>query len=288
MIFELNGVEFGTPGHGIICTEFDPGSPEVRSGDVDMPGGDGLIPIVDRLGGTTWSWTLRTNGKHLDHARSLAERLSVAWRRPLRAGESAWLLHGTDNFLDRAVRIRPRRFAGIDGGVLDRHGVGTISCDAVLTDPRSFSAFEREVSLGLVVSSLSNLTFPTSPPFVWASAGAPRTGAFHVNGTTHSSPVIEVSGPIANARVVVGGHDIRVVMPLAHDQTLRIDALERRVSVRTGDEGPFVSAPGALRPTTRLANLRLEPGQHTVSFTGQDVTGSARCRVAWRDAYHQI
>ena len=287
MYFELGGVEFGGPDGRLIVTDFDPGAPDVRSDDIDFPGGDGLIPVVDRLGGTVWTWTIRTNVKSFTEARRLSERLNRAWRPSLGVGESAWLLYGTDGLLDRAVRVRPRRFAGPSGAVLDQHGVATIECDAVLTDPRMFSFWEREVSVGLSASSAANLKFPTAPPFVWTSAGEPRHGSFIVRGEAPSSPVIEITGPINQARVEIADFAIQTAASLKADQTLRVDALDRRVTITTGAGQP-ISAPGALHPSTRLANIRLDPGEHTVTFTGQDVTGAARCRVAWRDAWRNL
>ena len=195
--------------------------------------------------------------------------------------ESVTVLDGPDS----CVFGRPRRWAGPQPGAWLRQGAGRITCEFEVMDPRVFTVKENETLVRLAQSSYALLKFPTAPPFTWRSDGQPRSNAVVVGGTVPTSPTVAFKGPVKDPWAVIGGVRIDTNITLTYDQELRIDTLNRQVTLHTGG-GAGIPAPGALTPKVRLGELTLPPGNHSVTFGGVDTNNSATatCVVRWRDA----
>ena len=101
-----------------------------------------------------------------------------------------------------------------------------------------------------------------------------------VRGTTATWPTITIHGPVVNPKVRVGDRLLDLRATLAYDESVVIDA---RPWARTVTRGG-ASLAGSLRGT-RLGELSLTPGQHEVTISGVDPTGTASVTFAWRAAY---
>ena len=81
--------------------------------------------------------------------------------------------------------------------------------------------------------------------------------------------------------VKVGTAVIGVVGTIPAGAKVTVDARPWAMSLtRTGGAARL-----GLSRDTRLTRAVVGPGAYSATFTGNDLTGAARCRVRWRNAY---
>lgn len=281
--WELEQFRFGL-GTAIEVADFEIGAPDIETGDVLMPGGDGLTFGRDFHHGRTLTWELFTARQWTaTAARSQWAELATRWQArrlrstPRRVVPLRMRIPGGET-----VRVygRPRRFEPVDAGQI-RAGHVEMLADFRCADSLFYGDVERSLSLDLVASGGDGITWPVTWPVTWGSPGARQDVVRNV-GTESTWPVITVHGPVAQPVIGYVGTtvQVRLDVTLAHDRSITLDTRPWERTVLRDDGASFA---GDLRGS-RLADLALPPGQTTVRFSGTDLTGQARTTVRWRDA----
>ncbi|TKR27130.1 hypothetical protein FA014_01875 [Cellulomonas hominis] len=280
--FELDGVPFGA-GAPWGVAEWDRGSRTLVTQDVVLQARDGRVFGRDREDGPEWTFMLRPSD--VDGGELLAElaRLRTAWEGPRGSLLDEAVLRYATGGRTRRVFGRPRRFAEASAPHEREAGLADVQATFQLSDPLHYDDEESSIDLGIVPASSALLRFPTAPPFRWTSEGGQTVRGAVVGGDAPTPVTIRFHGPVARPWVRIGGVVVQVFGDLAWDQQLVVDA--RRLLITRGDGAPW---PGMLSPTTRMADLRLAPGTHGVTFGGTDLTGTSRVEVAWRDAWRSL
>lgn len=282
MIFRFGGVEFGGQFGSIIVQNFDPGSFEVRSNDVERPQRDGTIPGRDYLGSAVWAFDLATNRKTLTEAIQTAAALESQWKNPtvrLRPNVTAPLSYNLDGRW-RRVYGRPDRFAGMKGDVRARRGVGILTADFRVLDPVFYDEDEDNVRLTIIPPSTGGLTAPLTAPLTGTGSGTPRAGFVSNTGDASTPLKATFNGPITDPWVrSADGWEIGLNGTLAYDVSVTVNPQEGSVIRSDG-----ASVAGMLTHATRLSQAKLPPGQSELTFGGLDSTGTATVDLAWRNA----
>ena len=281
--FELGGVVFGdfTPRQ---VTDFDPGDSTLRDGDTASPGEDGIQFGLDHVDGRLLTWELFADATDAPSARAAMVPLETAWdARAVRDSPRAVLPlrmrlpgHQTVRVYGRPRKMTPANLRSRPDGVADY--VATFqTADAVF-----YGDVEHSVDLSLIAAGGGGITWPVTWPVTWAP-GAQRQDAVVNTGELPAWPVITIRGPVAQPRVAFleSGAEVRLDVSLASYMSVVLDTRPWVRSVRRTDGA---SLAGAMRGD-RLADMALPVGRTTVRFRGTDVSGQARCRIAWADAF---
>lgn len=285
----LPEIPFGV-GRPIVVQTFDPSGFEVRDQDADAPTGDATLFGIDRHTPPVWTWEMYTgpDSRTAATALSLVDSLQGVWEADdIRAvAGSVVALRYAVGGRTRRVYGRPRRFNAPPD--LIQHGRMKIVADFKLAETVSYDDLEESaLPIGMDATTITGtgFAFPIIFPLFTAAIPPPRAGQAVIRGTAPTWVTIDITGPVLNPFVQVG--DRRYAL------TGAIDAGETiTVSGRSWDQGIYSSTgyyrPDMLDPRSRLSQLRFKPGIYTVSFGGQDQTGSARARVRWRNAYRSM
>ena len=272
---------FGRPHHDIWCRrtpQFE--TSDVRANDTARPRADGRGFGIDYTNGTTVTFDdLVIRGTNKLHTRELAEQARGLWRSPearSEAGKTAELRMSYEG-RTRSVFGRPRRWAAnySDASI---NGIITAVADFACADDLFYGPEESE-TMTTAASGGSGWVTPFIFPLT-STRASDHSQFVRITGGAATWPVTTIRGPISNPQVRIGDrlHDLRLT--LAYDESVVIDTRPWVRSVtRNG-----VSAAGALRGT-RLGAMSLNPGQHEVTISGVDDTGTASVTLAWRPAY---
>lgn len=282
--FEFDGFQFGGAAPDVIVEQWDRGEGGVRDQDALTPGNATFMVGTDIAVPPVWTFELVTNVDGIDAAMGIVEEMgtlwrSSAWRKPGVVGELKYRI-GSDS---RVVLGRPRRFTPPNADVVGLHGAARFMCDFQLTDSRSFSDAESEVSLSLVPVSSGGIIFPLKFPVTTTVTGGIRAGFVENRGTAPAQVMVTFRGPVKNPRVYTDEWEVGVSGNLAYDESVTVDALALSVVNQSG-----ASVGGRLTRGTRLRDAALVPGQSEIRFTGGDSTGTATATVSWRDASYGI
>lgn len=284
--WELDGVVFGL-GTGIEVRDFDLGAPDIETGDVTLPGRDGVVFGRDTHGARTLVWELFTaRSWDATAARALWAELARAWGNPARAQPRAVIplrmrLPGGETVVAYG---RPRRFAA--DPEMARQGHVEAQAEFVAADSGFYAdgdgGAERSITLTLVAAAGSGIVWPVTWPIVWGAQGE-RQDAVTNFGDAATWPVITFHGPVAqpSVEIVATGARFRLDATLAHDQSVAVDT---RPWARTVTRSDGASLAGALRGSP-LSEFRLPIGQTVLAYRGTDLSGQSRCVISWRDAY---
>lgn len=266
-------LEFGDDLSPVVVSSWRQEPGKLRVVDVENPSGDGLRFGKDRRAGQTISFSMWVNGG--DEAGAAAGLAGVAgvWRNDVgrsRAGGLARLRHPGG----RSVVGRPRRLTN-DSSLVER-GLVTIDADFECVDDLWYGP-EQVQSISFVAPVSGGLMFPAESPFTFDSGPTVRNGSVVVSGDVATWPVFEIDGPVTNPEVDVPGVGRLVFRTtLAYDQTLVVDTRPWARWVKR-DGAAF---PGALSASgSRLSDMALSPGAHTVLLRGYDPSGTAVLRV---------
>ncbi|MCW2287044.1 hypothetical protein [Leucobacter luti] len=136
---------------------------------------------------------------------------------------------------------------------------------------------EEVAEVSFVPPISGGLMFPASAPFTFDSGPTVRNGSVLVGGEVATWPVFEIHGPVANPEIdIVGLGRLIFRTTLAYDQVLTVDTRPWARWVKR-DGAAF---PGALDQSgSRLSDVALRPGAHTILLRGYDTTGTAKLRV---------
>ena len=226
----------------------------------------------------TISFDMWANGSSEDDARVALGALIHAWDSPgLRGqgGQVAELVHPRG----RSVFGRPRKIAPTQINRVERGQVEVTAAFDMVTD-RWFGS-EGSATVSLVPPLGRGLVAPLVEPLTIQGAAQNAYG-FTVGGSEPAYPVIEFRGPITNPSLHGPGWDLRVRGSLAYDETLIVDTRPWVRSLTLNGR----PAAGLLMPSSsRLRDVTLPPGFHSVQLRGTDITGTASALISWREAH---
>lgn len=293
--FELAGVTFG------LGTDFpfngesgwSPGSPVLRSTDVDMPGSNGRRFGRVFKGQTTWAFSLHTNADTEEEGWEMLARLETAWRSledevGIVLEDSVLPLRYKVAGKTREVWGQPKRFTPVIDN-LSLSGRIPVEADFELVAPIYLDTYVNSKALQILppLDLEAGLVVPFVAPFESSPQSDTLQSQITIGGEV-STPLTVIftagTGPLTNPQVTIG--DRRVFL---NDQVLVGDPV-------TADARPWVNSivtesggPVSVTPrVTRISQLWLPPGDHAVTFNGSDPTSTASIEVRWQDAYRTL
>jgi hypothetical protein len=145
---------------------------------------------------------------------------------------------------------------------------------------------EQFVDLRLGMAESGGFAWPATWPLTFnrSTEYVPPWGVV-VGGDAPTAPVIEFTGPVLNPAVVVGGMKVAMTGLLPEGAKITFDARPWATTViRSGVASPNLR----LSADSRLSRMRLTPGSYDAIFTGVDGTGTANCRILWRNGWHTL
>lgn len=283
--FELDGVVFGS-GTPIRVTSFLPEPQDMSTQDADMPGEDGIRMGRDYLRGTKYAFDGRISTRTPGEMWELWQQLTAAWRAPgTRTTPGAVVPLRMRMPGQPTVRVygRPRPIAPAN---LRGSGVGALPfvADFLAADHRVYSDEMRALSItgsAIDYQGTAGTTTPHVPPVTLAEATLPSDVATN-HGRAETWPVITLHGPREQPGVSWVGANRLVYLAavLGDGQSVTVDT---RPWARTVLRDDGASLAGALRGS-RLADMRLSPGDTQIAFDGRDDTLTSSVDITWRDA----
>ena len=277
--FELEGFAFGAEQTWRVA-EWDPGERTLAVGDVWPLARDGVLFGRDIESAPEWIYRLRA--RHVDVMAALAD-LRSAWegRRadPLDTSVLRYMLAGRV----RRVYGRPRRFHPLMTPWARPNRILEVDTTFRLSDPLHYDDGERSVTLRIVPPSTGGLLAPLVAPLSTARSSAPDARFITVRGDAPAPVRVTFHGPATDPWVRGTGWEVGLNGSIAYDGQVTVDT--RTTTVLRADGA---SVAGMLTRRTRLAEVRLAPGVHELSFGGIDPTGTASATVAWRDAHYSL
>lgn len=282
--FDLDGYVWG---HGLpifVDPEgFDPGDP-------DNITQDGVNPITgarmfgrDMQSAGQWTWQCHVDGDDVESALEYAALMGSKWRDEKWLTSIAQLRYSLAG-RTRCVYGRPRRFSfKPNNGLLSGYLPPMASFD--LVDSKYYDDDEQFVDMQIVPAVVGGFEVPFEAPIL-VSLQVPtvQPGLVVIGGDAKTSPVVEFTGPLTNGSVVIDTLTYGFTGTLPADAQLIIDPRPWAQAVtRIGNTTGV-----ALSRDTRLTRSLVGPGNYQALFRGTDPSGTARCRVSWRNAYSTL
>jgi hypothetical protein len=273
-------------GQAVQVSTFDPGSFELRAQDVDSPIGDYRLFGTDHRTPPVWSWSMWTNTFTPGDAMGWVDLLNQVWNNNVRRTPGAvvpltYSLAGRR----RVIFGRPRRFTAVP----DRINMGRvhITADFSLAEDAYYDDDELSIQISMPggFAGGSGLVIPATVPWVFTSGPSPRTETMKIAGSAPTWVSAEIFGPVANPWLAIGDLTIGLTGSVAAGQSITLSGRPWESGVRRSD-GAWV--PQMLDPRARLSQLRLDPGEYSVTYAGTDNTGTSRCVVSWRNAHQSL
>jgi len=299
--FELKGVVFGW-GCPVDVHQggWNPGGKNTRNRDVEHPTRDGMRPGKDLAGPQTHAFSLFANQENEHDAWATVEALQYAWdadEERKKAGEVLPLRYCIAG-QTRRVYGRPRRWtpSSTETGVTGRIDIEAdfVTVDQIVyEDELQFETFP----IAIPTDTTAGVVAPLVPPFSSAAGSSTTIYSITVGGTRPTPVWITFKSPygLAGASVRVTERSKPVGAPADYRLTDWTAALRDPLGVSdevTIDARPWITAAtrsdgSGVRVSprvTRIHELWLPPGGHSVAFTGNDPTGTATATVSWRNA----
>lgn len=287
--YSIDGFTFGR-GTDIDVSQTAVDMGTMTTQDAQVIGTDGRAFGRDFLAGTSVTFTgqVRVQGDPYDPA-TAAQALR-------RYGEfaAAWV-NPESRMRPGVVQQLRLRYPGAPGPVtaygrgrqiapttgLVHFGIVSYVAQFDMADANFYSDEEYSISFGLTPAVGGGVIPPVIPPHILASVETQDNTV--VNPGSATWPVIEITGPITNPIIEYPTRSIRLTLQadIPAGLTVTIDTRPWVRSISYTDSG---SSLNGLAVGNRLADLMLPTGATVVGFTGQDLTGSARCRFTWRTA----
>lgn len=292
---------FITLGEGAYCTVRLEGfgSPDFRSDEFEVPGGDGVMFGREYLGARRWtiSGTIKSGVKTVpttpDGAWSEISTLLRAWdyavarMTPREVMPLYWKRPGRESVL---MYGRPERLDPEMSGAF--HGLITYTAVFRQSDPKFYGLDEYVTGLGMDTSTTGGIILSQSgmtSPF-GTSAYTQRPGSLFLGGDVESPPIITINGPVTNPTVTLlhqlGGTrwSFTLNTTIGSGASVTIDTRHWKRSIVRNDG---VNLAGTLNGS-RLALLMVQPGNNNFSFTGSNTSGSTSLQVRVRNAWASV
>lgn len=278
MQYDMNGLLLG-PGTRFQVEHVDFAEPSRETNDATLPRNDSVLfgRDYERSRDITFDLQVLTTGSASDALDSLyaSWRDSSIRKTPGRTVVLKWQRDGRI----RRVYGRPRGLKATTGSVKR----GWVPCTALFTarDPYFYADTEEQTTIPLVPPSATGLLVPAQAPFrlVGESSGQ---GTVTVDGHEPAPLRLRIYGPITDPTVtVVSEWEVTLRGSIASDDWVEVDALEHTIVSKFN-----VNWAGNITARSRhLEDIALEPGQHSVTLTGTDPTGTSSVDVFHRTTY---
>lgn len=265
---------------------FDPGANEWGVQDTVSPTRGHTQFGRDYLTGPTWAWSLHTNRSDVPEAVESLGVLSTAWRGWEIIDTPGAVLPIRYRLADRVRRVygRPRRFSAPPSNRIIS-GLVPITCDFKCVDAFTYDDEESSVSLSANVSQKSTgFTFPVIFPTTTAPPES-REGRAFIGGDAPAYPVIRIDGPISKPFLSTDDWRLDLDISLAAGEYAVVDTRPWKLTaLKNGTQ----SVAGKLGRRQWLGDMKLRPGNRSLSFGGSSSTGGATCTVSWRNTHNSI
>lgn len=283
--FELNGYRFGLDCPIFVDENgFDPGSNGWMAQDQQSS-----ITGATRMGrdvrsAQVWQWMLHSNAE--DDVELLAElqKMGQAWLAGDRDARTVHMLRYRVGGRTRVIFGRPRSF-DYKPGRMFYAGALPPTATFAKADALHYDDEEQGVDMRLHLSSPGGFSWPATFPLTFTRDGeyVPPWGVI-VGGDAPTAPIVVFHGPVTDPSVRIGDYKLSLRGFLPEGGRVRVDARPWSMDVtRSGPRGSI-----QLTSDVRLTSARLEPGAYDAIFTGVDNTGTARCQILWRNAWHTL
>lgn len=284
--FDLDGYVFGLGMPVFIDAEgFDPGDPDNITQDGSNPITGARAFGRDMHSAQTWTFACYLSTEDVESALAAAAAMGSKWR------DEKWLPADARAMLryriggrTRCVFGKPRRFSFKPGNALLQGNLPPLATfDTV--DVKHYDDVESFVDILKAPSISGGFEVPFEAPLVVeVPANDVPQGSIEVGGDTSTGFAIDFFGPLTNGSVKVGDEfTAGFTGTLQAGQSLTIDGRPWATSVtRTG------GADVVLSRDTRLNRAVVRPGNYQAVLSGSDETGTARCRVRWRNAHSTL
>lgn len=261
-----------------VVERWDVSEARLRTDDIATPRGDGVMMGQDFREPPTLSFDLWSHVNNEDDARLALTDLIRRWDASdvrSRGGMVVRLTHPRG----RSVFGRPRKIAPTNINRIERgRAQVTAEFDAVFD---SWFGESWSAVVPLVPPLGRGLVAPLVEPLTIQGVALNAAG-FVVPGQSASYPIIEFRGPITNPSLHADGWVLRVRGSLAHDDVLRVDT---RPWVRSLSLNGRPVAGMLMPSSSRLRDVVLEPGFHSVQLRGTDITGTASVDISGEATY---
>ncbi|GAA1323753.1 hypothetical protein ACFSWE_09580 [Leucobacter albus] len=253
------------------------GTVEIETDDQSLPRADGIVMGEDFYGAQTVSFDLSLRPEQGKPVADLLGELRHFWRAPSHrnvGGKTVELRSPSG----RSTFGRPRRFSPNRDN--EKHDHITVDADFESVSDLWFGA-SGSALVSLVPPLGRGLVAPLVEPLTIQGAAQNAQG-FTVGGEEPAYPVIVFRGPITNPSLHGDGWVVRVRGTLAYDETLTVDT---RPWVRSLSLNGRPVAGMLMPSSSRLRDVTLSPGFHSVQLRGTDITGTASALILWREAH---
>ena len=287
MFISYEGVTVGETSNDLFLTEVELDLGDLRTGDVEWPLRHGSRPGVDYLESGSLTLTLCTSPQYRDEASAsgAVSRFLGAWRRGLREGPGRLApLHVSVADRERVVWGRPGRVAPpAPGSTHMQQGAAIITAEFRVLDPNVYAADSSSVSISVVPKSLGGIVTPIITPVTTALTSDTSYRFISVDGDADAPFSVTFHGPCTDPKVVVDGVEVGIVGKVEYDEDVTVDGRARTVELADG-------SPAAARMSrgTRIDRMKLTPGEHEISFTATDRTGTATATVSVTPAFYHL
>lgn len=287
MLVSYGGVTVGETSQGLFLTEVELDLGDLRTGDAEWPLRHGSRPGVDYLESGTLTLTLCSSpGARDDAAANAAVSEFVrAWRLGLREGPGRLApLSVSAGGRTRVVYGRPGRIAPPDpGSTAMRQGVAMLTAEFRILDPVVYAAESEGVTISVVPKTLGGIIAPVVTPVTTTLTSDTSYRFISVGGDADAPFAVTFHGPATDPKVVVDGVEVGLVGSVAYDEDVTVDGRARTVELANGQP-----AASRLSRGTRIDRMTLPPGEHEISFTATDRTGTARATVSVTPAFYHL
>jgi hypothetical protein len=287
--FEMDGYRWGL--HCPISTDaqgFNPGNNGWLTQDQNSTLTGANMMGRDVRQAQTWSWILHVDQDSPETALAELAAMGSRWMGGVvgfRNARDVKMLRYCVAGRTRVIFGRPRNFDyAPDNRLLS--GYMPPSATFQKADALHYDDVEQSADLTLGAVKPGGFEWPASFPITFTrDADYVPPWAVVVGGDAPTAPVIEFTGPVLNPAIQVGAYKLALSGLLPEGAKIRIDARPWANTIRrSGAASPNLQ----LSSQSRLSSMRLLPGAYDAVFTGVDATGSARCRILWRDAWHTL
>lgn len=288
----VDGITFGIGADSLIEMEdggFIVGDDEWTTEDAPNSRRGGTRFGRDILNGPTHGFNLFVNADDEPGALSALSAFKTAWR-ALEMRDQPGLVLPVRYQLDGRVRRfygRPNRIsAPVDNRILG--GYVPVTTDFRCVDGHTYDDLKQTevIAINVFGSSQGGFIFPTTFPTATLPVGS-RTGQAVVGGDAPAYPVIRFDGPVNKPVLATPDWSLSLGINIPSGQYVEVDLQPWAGTVLLNGT---VGVAGALGIDNRqyLANMRLEPGRHDLTFRGSSASSSATCTVSWRNTWNSI
>lgn len=287
MLISIYGLTVGEEDRDFALTDVDVSLGDVRTGDVEWPLRNGARPGAEYLDVGSITLTMVTPYGINDSAAADAAtgRFLGAWRRGMKEapGVLTPLLVEVGGKA-RVVYGRPGRVSPpIPGSYGMEQGVAEIVAEFRILDPIVYSPDPVGVTLSVIPRSLGGIVAPIVTPVTTTITSGVEYRVITVPGAAPAPVRLTFHGPAKDPVVRVDEVEVGISGTIQYDEDVVVDGRDRTVLLADGRQ-----AATRLSRRSRLDRLVLEPGDHEISFSANDPTGTARVTVEATPAYYHI